>query len=1044
MIDRLTDLADRRRRWVFALVVPLVAVAVFLGGPVAELLSGGGESFEDSSSESVDARVRLEEAAGENPEVGLIALVDTNADVRTDAAARTKVEDVAQQIAGDDAVTRTITFFDTNAPGFVSRDGTKTYVLASFAPLGEEAAEEAALRIQDLFEDDPSVTIGGGEIAGAQVGEQVEKDLARAELFAFPILFALSFFIFRGLVAALLPLVCGAISIVVTLLILRAGNELTPLSVFALNLVTGLGLGLAIDYSLFIVSRYREELIRVGPGREALRRTLATAGRTVTYSALTVAAALASLLIFPQPFLYSMGIGGVAVALVSAATALIVLPAILAALGTRVNAIAPARWRESAERTARAEHTGFWYRLSQAVMRRPGAIALGTATLLIVLGLPFFSVKFTGVDAGVLPESASARQVDDALRNEFPPRSTSPIFIAVDAPSSESAQVESYATTLGGLSGVAAVAPPEDLGGGLWKVEVTPEQPALDDASKDLVDEIRAQEAPFPVAVGGETASFVDQQASLKAHLPWALLVIALGTFVFLFAMTGSVLIPIKTFILNLLTLSAAFGILVFVFQEGRLEGLLDYKSAGALDATQPILLFAVAFALSTDYAVFLLTRIKEARDSGMSNTDAVAAGLERTGRIVTAAALLFSIAVGAFSTSEIAFIKEVGIGIALAVIIDATIVRALLVPSLMKLLGEWNWWAPGPLRRLHDRYGLSEGELPPPEAAWVGSPSRIGEFLGGAAASSTAEKAWLQVTAGPLAGQAVEASAELVIGREGTDLLLDDAQVSRRHAAIRPVQEGIEVEDLGSLNGTWVNGQRIEQATRLATGDVLVIGDTRIEVHIPERAAPARPAATVLREHELRPVTALVADIVGPASLWERLAPERTQQLIDECLQRLTEVAAEHGGMVQLHAHSAIRAYFGVPTRRDDDLDRTAGAALRMVDEIAAHARAVAQAWNVETVHVRIGIEGVDASSAHAGGGGAAVGNVVDAAAALQAGAAPDTIVVGQAAASALGQSFELQPLGVLAAEGPAPLEGYRLTGRRPPAPAGSPTPIA
>ena len=237
--------------------------------------------------------------------------------------------------------------------------------------------------------------------------------------------------------------------------------------------------------------------------------------------------------------------------------------------------------------------------------------------------------------------------MDDALRNEFPPRSTSPIYIAVDAPSSESAQVESYATTLGGLSGVAAVAPPEDLGGGLWKVEVTPEQPALDDATKELVDEIRAQEAPFPVAVGGETASFVDQQASLKAHLPWALLVIALGTFVFLFAMTGSVLIPIKTFILNLLTLSAAFGILVFVFQEGRLEGLLDYTSAGALDATQPILLFAVAFALSTDYAVFLLTRIKEARDSGMGNTDAVAAGLERTGRIVTAAALLFSIAVG-------------------------------------------------------------------------------------------------------------------------------------------------------------------------------------------------------------------------------------------------------------------------------------------------------------------------------------------------------------------------------------------------------------
>jgi RND superfamily putative drug exporter len=1029
MIDRLTTLADRRRRWVLAVALPLVVISVLFGGPVAELLSGGGESFEDSGSESVAARERLEEATGESPDIALVALVDANADVQGDAAARTKVENVAQRIAGDEAVTRTITFFDTNDPGFVSRDGTKTYVLASFESLGEVEAEEAALRIQDLFENDDSVTIGGGEIAGAQVGEQVEKDLARAELFAFPILFALSFFIFRGLIAALLPLICGAVSIVVTLLILRIGNEVTPLSVFALNLVTGLGLGLAIDYSLFIVSRYREELIRVGPGREALRRTLATAGRTVTYSALTVAAALASLLIFPQPFLYSMGIGGVAVALVSAATALVVLPAILAALGTRVNAVAPKRWREAAEQTARAEKTGFWYRLSQFVMRRPLPIALGTAALLIVLGLPFFSVKFTGVDASVLPETASARQVDDVLRAEFPPSNTSPIYIAVEAPSSDSAAVESYATTLRGLPGVAAVAPPEDLGDGVWKVEVTSAQPALDDASKDLIDEIRAQEAPFPVAVGGETASFVDQQESLKSHLPLALVVIAIGTFVFLFAMTGSVLIPIKTFILNLLTLSAAFGILVFVFQEGRLEGLLDYRSAGALDATQPILLFAVAFALSTDYAVFLLTRIKEARDSGMDNTEAVATGLERTGRIVTAAALLFSIAVGAFSTSEIAFIKEVGIGIALAVIIDATIVRALLVPSLMALLGEWNWWAPGPLRRLHDRYGLTEGELPPPAQAWAGSPSRVGEFLSGAGGAPAAGKAWLQVTAGPLAGQAFDASSELVLGRESADVLLDDAMVSRRHAAIRAVEGGIEVEDLGSLNGTWVNGQRVEKVL-LGPGDVVAIGATRIEIHLPEPVAPApaAPAATVLREHELRPVIALVADIIGPATLWQRLTPEQTQQLIDECLQRLTAVAAELGGMVQLHAHSAIRAYFGVPTRREDDLERTADAALRMVDEIAAHAAAMAQAWNVEAVHVRIGLEGLDPSSQS----GAAVGNVVDAAAALQAAAAQDTIVVGQAAASALEHGFHLQPLGVLVTQGTSPLQGYRLTARR------------
>jgi RND superfamily putative drug exporter len=1040
MIDRLTDLADRRRRWVLVGVLPLVVVAVLVGGPVAGLLSGGGESFEDSSSESVAARVRLEEASGESPEIALVALVETGADVRTDAAAKTKVEDVAAAIAGDPAVVRTITFFDTNDDAFVSLDGTTTYVLASFEPLGEVEAEEAAVRIQDLFTDDDAVTIGGGEIAGEQVGEQVGEDLARAEIMAFPILFALSFFIFRGLVAALLPLLCGLISIVVTFLVLRAGNELTPLSIFALNLVTGLGLGLAIDYSLFIVSRYREELIRVGPGREALRRTLATAGRTVTYSALTVAAALASLLIFPQPFLYSMGIGGVAVALISAATALVVLPATLAALGTRVNAIAPARWRQAAERTARAEQSGFWYRHSWRVMRYPGPIALATATLLVVLGLPFLSVKFTGVDASVLPESASARQVDDALRTEFPPRSTSPIYLAIDAPSTDDAKtkLEDYAARLGSLDGVESMAPLRDLGSGLWQLEVTPQEPALTESSKKLVRDVRAEEAPFPVAVGGESAAFVDQQDSLEAHLPWGLIVLAAGTFVFLFAMTGSLLIPIKTFVLNLLTLSATFGILVFVFQEGRLEGLLDYRSAGALDSTQPILLFAVAFALSTDYAVFLLTRIKEARDSGLPNTEAVATGLERTGRIVTSAALLFSIAVAAFSTSEIAFIKEVGIGIALAVIIDASIVRALLVPSLMELLGDWNWWAPEPLRRLHRRFGLSEGEVPPPDEAWAGSPSRIGELVAGGDGGHAAGSTWLRVTAGPLAGQAFEASRELVVGRENADLLLDDAQVSRRHAVIRPLPGGAEIEDLGSLNGTWMNGRRLDRPARLGAGDVVTIGRTRIDVDVrpaPTPSPAARPGATILREDELRPVTVLLADVVGPASLWERLPAERTQQLIDGCLERMTVAAAQRGGMVQLHAHNAILAYFGVPARREDDVDRTADAALSMVEDMTLHAAAVAQSWNVEAVHVRVAIEGGAVAGEAAR---SSVRDVVAGAGVLQAGAAPDTIVVGEAVARALEPRFALLPLGGLPVAGsPAPVAAWRLTGRRPGAPA-------
>ena len=708
MFDRLARLADRRRRLVLVLTVAFVLAAGFFGGPVAALLSGGGSNFEDPSSESVVARERLERAAGARPDVALIALVDAGVDVRS-GEGRAKVEEVAETIARDPAVARVLSYYATKDPAFVSRDRTKTYLAVSFAAISEEEAADAVARIQERLAGERSVTLGGPEVAGEQVGEQIGADLARAELLAFPILFAFSLLFFRGVVAALLPLAAGVVAIFGTFLGLRIVNEATPLSVYALNLATGVGLGLAIDYSLFIVSRYREELARVGPGAEALRRTLQTAGRTVAFSSLTVAAAVASLLVFPQPFLYSMGLSGVFVALFSGVTALVVLPAILAVLGPRVNALAPARWRRSVERTARAEGTGFWYTLSQAVMRRAAPVAVASAAVLIALGIPFLGVKFTGVDASVLPETASARQVEETLEAEFPPDRGSPIYLAIDAPASAGERVGAYASELRDLPSVAAVGEPRQAGEGVWRLDVISRAEPLADASKDLVGEIRELEAPFEVRVGGETAGFVDLQESLTSRLPVAIAILALGTFLLLFAMTGSVVLPLKALAMNLLTVSAAFGISVLVFQHGNLEGLLDFESQGALESTQPILIFAMVFALSTDYAVFLLTRIKEARDAGASNAGAVATGLERTGRIVTAAALLFAIAIGAFSTSEIVFIKLIGVATALAVLIDATIVRAFLVPSLMKLLGDRNWWAPAPLRRLHERLGLSE-----------------------------------------------------------------------------------------------------------------------------------------------------------------------------------------------------------------------------------------------------------------------------------------------------------------------------------------------
>ncbi|MET0926727.1 MAG: MMPL family transporter, partial [Solirubrobacterales bacterium] len=562
-----------------------------------------------------------------------------------------------------------------------------------------------AERISKSLAGRPGLTVGGPAVAQHEVNDQVEKDLRTAELFAFPLLFVLSLLFFRSLVASLLPLLVGGLTIVGTFLMLRVASEMGSISIFALNLVTGLGLGLAIDYSLFMVSRYREEIARSGPGLAAMRRTMQTAGRTILFSSLTVAGALASLLVFPQRFLYSMGIGGALVALIAAAIALVVLPAVLSLLGERVNSLSPAFLHRRADRDAQPASEGFWYRLSQLVMRFPGRIAAASAALLIALGIPFFSIEFTSVDAQVLPGSTSARQVDDALRADFPPFHDEPIVIELDGVTN--AEAERVAAEAERVEGVDSVNPPRRFEGSVYAIEAVSSTAPLSEESQDLVERLR--ELDPAVSVTGFTAHFLDLQASLGDHLPQVLAIVVVITFVVLFLMTGSVILPLKQVLMNALGLSATFGILVLIFQDGRFEDLLGYTSQGGLESTQPLLLFAVVFGLSTDYGVFLLARIKEARDGGHDDREAVAVGLERTGRTVTAAAILFAVAIGAFATSEIVFIKELGIGTAIAVLIDATIIRALLVPSLMRLLGKWNWWAPAPLRRLHRRIGLRE-----------------------------------------------------------------------------------------------------------------------------------------------------------------------------------------------------------------------------------------------------------------------------------------------------------------------------------------------
>jgi uncharacterized membrane protein YdfJ with MMPL/SSD domain len=698
MFTSLASLATRRGRAVVLFSVVVFIAAAALGAGVADRLEPYGA--DDPATESVQADDRLD-AAGYNDTAAIVLMEDVDVESR---AGRARVQKYAHQIADEPEVANVASFYSTGSRAFVSKDGNATYLGVRFTTMDDDAEQDAATRIVDELEGKPGITVGGGAVAREQVNTQVEEDLRTAELYAFPLLFLLSLVFFRSLVAALLPLLVGGLTIVSTFLMLTVASELTSVSIFALNLVTGLGLGLAIDYSLFMVSRYREEIARSGPGLEAMRRTMASAGRTVLFSALTVAGALAGLLVFPQRFLYSMGLGGSLVALIAAAIALIVLPAILALLGTRVNALAPPFLHRRAESDARPMSHGFWYRLSRTVMRVPGRIALASAALLIALGIPFLSIQFTSVDARVLPESSSARQVDDALRSDFPPFRTTPIQLAVSGGEGDAQRV---AREAGHTEGVAMVNPPVELDGGVWVVEAVSSNGALTEQSQDLVERLRA--IPGDVLITGDTAHFVDLQDSLVDHLPLVLAIVAAATIVVLFLMTGSIVLPIKQLLMNALGLSAVFGILVLIFQEGRFEGLLGYTSQGALEPTQLLLLFAVSFGLSTDYGVFLLSRIKEARDSGASDSESVAIGLERTGRIVTAAALLFSIAIGAFVTSEVVFIKQLGLGTAIAVLIDATIIRALLVPSLMEMLGRWNWWAPAPLRRLHARIGLSE-----------------------------------------------------------------------------------------------------------------------------------------------------------------------------------------------------------------------------------------------------------------------------------------------------------------------------------------------
>jgi uncharacterized membrane protein YdfJ with MMPL/SSD domain len=686
MFSSLASLSVRHPRRVAVVALILFVVGGVFGGPAAGLLKARN-GFQDPGSSSARAQRAIERATGAEPTAGVLALVSA-------PPSSPAVASVARAIAAVPGVAQ-VTRPSARTPGLVARDGDESIVAARLSSAGD--SDGVVSSIGSALHGRRDVLLGGGAVAGKQIGSQATKDLGFAELIAFPLLALLALAIFRG-VAAPLPLAVGGISVLGAFVVLRLINTQLALSSFALNLVIGLGLGLAVDYCLLLVWRFREELSGGATVQDAISTTLATAGRTVIFSAVTVSAAMLTLTLFPQRFLVSMGIGGAAVALVAAGAALLMLPSLLVLLAGHIGRVRP-----------QPEGSGRWYRLAHAVMRRPALAAGVTTVALLVVAAPTLGVRWSGVDASVLPTGQSARVVSDRLARDFPPQQLNPITITALAPASSGAQLAAYETRLRAVPGVTAARPPVYLGSDTWGLALTGTGDPIAGASQRTIDRVHAIPAPVPVEVGGPAAEFHDQRSSIAASLPLALIVLAVVTVAILWLMTGSIVLPVKALLMNALTTATAAGLLVIVFQDGRLTGPLAYKSQSGIEQTDFLVLAALVFALSTDYGVLLLTRIKEARDAGRSDREAIAVGLEHTGRVVTASAILLAVALGAFATSKVVFLKEVGLGAVVAVLVDAFIVRSALVPSLMALLGRRNWWSPAPLRRLHERIGIDE-----------------------------------------------------------------------------------------------------------------------------------------------------------------------------------------------------------------------------------------------------------------------------------------------------------------------------------------------
>lgn len=707
----------RRRAVLAAYVVGLIAFGAIGVGVFANLQS---EGYDDPGSEAGQAHAVLAERFGVVDPIAVLTIeAPAGVDDPEQAAAATAL---VEEVAATDGVQRVVSYWTSGQPAPLrSADGTAGLALVYAEPAAD--GDVLSTDLADRFGDGQAgvdVAFSGYGPVGNAINQTISSDLARAEAIAIPIVLILLLLVFGSVVSAGLPFLVAAFATVGSFFLLYLATLTTDVSIFALNLVTALGLALGVDYALLMISRFREELARTTTTEEAVVAMMRTAGRTVLVSGATVAITLAALIVFPLYFLQSFAYAGVAVSAMAVLGAFTGLPALLAMLGPRVNRLKVRRGDLA------PKDEGAWARVARTVMRRPWPFLVVSVALLLVLALPALRVVPGEVDDRVLPPDEPAAMASQDVRDRFPGEEATPFEIVLDT--ADPAAVGAYAEAVATIPGVVRVETPdavlatgtsapnprgaELVAGDLTRVTVIGDRPFGDKSAVRTLDEIRALPAPAErVLVGGATAAFADANDAVISRLWIVALWVGLATMIVIFLYTGSVLIPLKALLLNLLGLAATLGLLVWVFQDGNLGWLVgDYTPTGTVDLGTMVIVAIVAFALSTDYELFLLSRIKEEHDAGRPTNEAVALGLQRTGRIITAAAVLIAIVFIAFISSGVTNIKQLGLGAAFAILIDATLIRGILVPALMRIAGGANWWAPRWLRRLHARIGLTDG----------------------------------------------------------------------------------------------------------------------------------------------------------------------------------------------------------------------------------------------------------------------------------------------------------------------------------------------